>query len=110
MISMDFPGGSSGTIVYTSEGSPGLGKEYVEVHTGGISLALDDFRVLDVHRDGHRRRIQRRKRDKGHVAQFECLKRTLEGGGESYDLNPLDTMAWTLLALESATTGRAVHR
>jgi predicted dehydrogenase len=106
-IVMDFPGGSSVTIIYTPAGSPDVGKEYAEAHAGATSLLLDDFRSLEVHRDGRARRIRRRGHDKGHAAQFEQLRRVLSRVDSPDDLDPLDTMAWTLRAAASARTGRA---
>jgi predicted dehydrogenase/threonine dehydrogenase-like Zn-dependent dehydrogenase len=107
-IVLDFPGGSSATIAYTSGGAFGLGKEYVEAHKGDLSLVLHEFRALDIHCASHKRRIHGKKRDKGHAIQFEQLRQLLEGGCDPGP-DPLDTMAWTLLALESATTGGPVE-
>jgi predicted dehydrogenase len=107
-IVMDFPGGSVGTIIYTPEGSPDVGKEYLEVHSGATTLILNDWRVLEANRDGRVSRTRRRKRDKGHSAQLGHLKQVLIGAEEPEDLSPLETMAWTLRALESAGTGRAI--
>jgi predicted dehydrogenase/threonine dehydrogenase-like Zn-dependent dehydrogenase len=45
-VLLEYPDGSAGTVVYSGAGSSGVGKERVEVFTGGVSFVLDDFRVL----------------------------------------------------------------
>jgi predicted dehydrogenase/threonine dehydrogenase-like Zn-dependent dehydrogenase len=96
---LDFADGTTATIVYGSEGSPKLGKESVELHAGGRSAVLDDFRRLTVHGGKSRRGG----RDKGHAAQLRALL-----AGETEEPDPLATMAVTLAALRSAETGEAV--
>lgn len=38
--------GSVSTLVYTSEGNPGTGKERLELHWDGVSAVIDDFKSL----------------------------------------------------------------
>ena len=55
---------------YTVGGAEGLGKEYVEAHSGGRSGSLDDYRRLTTY-DGLRKHTRReREQDKGHFRQF----------------------------------------
>ena len=86
-------GGSTGSLVYTSLGDASLAKERVEVHAGGSSLVLDDFRELAVHRGGRIRRIGGRK-DKGIAAEIAALIAALEG-------EPGDLISWE--EIEAAT-------
>lgn len=48
IVTLEFPDGSVGTVVYTAAGSPEAGKERVEVFAGGATFILDDYRSLEV--------------------------------------------------------------
>jgi predicted dehydrogenase/threonine dehydrogenase-like Zn-dependent dehydrogenase len=48
-VTVSFADGSIGTVVYTGAGCAASGKERVEVFAGGATLAIDDFRALEVH-------------------------------------------------------------
>lgn len=69
-----YPEGSVVDIVYTSAGDGSAGKERYEVHCGGISAVLDDFRRLTIHSQG-RARIERAwlKADKGHESEWRAF-------------------------------------
>lgn len=73
-----FADGSTGTLVYTAEGSENLPKEYYEIHSGGRSAVLDDFRLLTLSEGGRSRKVKTRVQDKGHAAElehfFSCLR------------------------------------
>jgi len=65
--------GSVCHLIYTTNGSPGFGKERVEVHAGGASAILEDFRLLVLDDGTKRRRKKLWQSDKGHsgaVAAF----------------------------------------
>ncbi len=104
-VLLDFGPRGRATIVYVADGAASLGKEYVEAHAGGRSATLDDFRSLELHGAG-RTRTSKSSGDKGHDAQFAALGEvaTVADGPD-----PLDTMAVTLAALQSAQTGEAVR-
>lgn len=44
--------GSVSTVLYTSGGDRSAGKERVEVHAGGLTAAIDDFRRVQIRRSG----------------------------------------------------------
>ena len=48
-LTLQFPGGSLGTIHYFANGNAALPKEFIEVHAGGISAELPNFRSLKLH-------------------------------------------------------------
>jgi predicted dehydrogenase len=104
-LTLEFPGGSTAVILYTSENAQGVAKEYIEVHSGGRSAVVDDFRRLTLCDGKHRRRSGARRQDKGHKPQFASLRGTLMSLDGKIDPDPLDTMAMTLTALESAECG-----
>ena len=56
--------GPSGTLVYTSEGSDKMEKEYFEVFGGGQSAVIHDFRKAVIY-SGKKEKINRPHQDKG---------------------------------------------
>lgn len=108
VVSLGFASGSLATVVYTDEGAAGLPKEYVEVHGGGRSAALHDFRRLELFDGRSRRERRNRGGDKGHRAQFVHLMARLREGTAGEAPDPLDTMAVTLAALAAAGSEQEV--
>lgn len=77
-----FANGAIGTITYIAEGDKSFGKERVEVIGGGRVAALDDFRTLELVRNGQRNLTKSRLRqDKGHVGEWQALARSIREGG-----------------------------
>jgi predicted dehydrogenase/threonine dehydrogenase-like Zn-dependent dehydrogenase len=66
------------SLFYTALGNRGLGKERVELHTGGGSLVLDDFARLDVH-GLPARPVRLRSADKGHAAELQAFRDAIRG-------------------------------
>ena len=56
--------GSICTLLYTSRGGPGLPKEALELHQGGRSFVLDDYRALRSF--GMKADLRTRRQEKGH--------------------------------------------
>ena len=102
LVSLGFASGSLATVAYTDEGAAGLPKEYVEVHGGGRSAVLHDFRRLELFNGRSRRELRNRGGDKGHRAQLVHLMARLREGTDDDGPGPLDTMAITLAALAAA--------
>jgi predicted dehydrogenase/NADPH:quinone reductase-like Zn-dependent oxidoreductase len=82
IIQIDFSDGSSGTIHYVCSGDRAAGKERVEVFGGGAAAILDDFRMLELSRNG-RKRVERSRfsQDKGHRAEWQEFARAICSGG-----------------------------
>jgi predicted dehydrogenase/threonine dehydrogenase-like Zn-dependent dehydrogenase len=108
-ISLEYADGSLATVVYTDGGASGLPKELVEVHAGGRSAILDDFRSLEVREGSKRRRLGSRTQDKGHRRQFVRLREALAGSATAPVLDPLLSMKATLAALDAGCDGRGRH-
>src|SRR2546426_11945672 len=104
---MELADGSPAAVIYDAAGASALPKESIEAHFDGQSIVIDDFREL-VSYDGRKRRRHRGVRGKGHSEQFQHLGAVARGEGAPTTPDPLDTMAVTLAALESATTGYAI--
>jgi predicted dehydrogenase len=76
-----FAGGAVGTLLYSGSGASPLPKERIEAFGGGLAAVLDDFRRLELHRDG-RRTVEKARQDKGHRAELALFVRALRGDAE----------------------------
>ncbi|MCG3197033.1 MAG: Inositol 2-dehydrogenase/D-chiro-inositol 3-dehydrogenase [bacterium] len=79
-ILLRFADGSLGTLVYLSEGASGVSKELYEVHGGGKSAILDDFRSLTLYSGTRRKALRSRNQDKGHARELEHFFESLAKG------------------------------
>lgn len=80
VATLTFPDGSLGTITYVANGDSALPKERCEVFCGGAAAVLDNFRRLELFRNGRRRvETARLTQDKGHRGElrafFDALRR-----------------------------------
>ena len=79
-ITLSFVNGSAAQILYCANGDKALGKERIEVHGGGCSAVLDDFRRLDLLRDGRRATTRSLLRaDKGHADEWVAFVSAVQG-------------------------------
>jgi polar amino acid transport system substrate-binding protein len=109
-ISLGFANGSSANISYFSNGNKQLGKEYLEVFCNGVSVVVDDFRVMEVFGE-KKRKVKLKKQDKGHAAGVKAFIEALKQGkpapipfAEIY----LSSKA-TFAVLESIRERRMIH-
>jgi len=80
-VTLAFEDGSVASLLYLANGASGVDKEYVEVHRGGCSAVLRDFRELLLD-DGRRRRRRRlASPDKGQRALVHAFLDAARGGG-----------------------------
>ncbi len=76
-----FADGSLGTLSYLANGDKSFPKERVEVFGGGRVGVLDDFRSLELVRDGRRKVLHARLgQDKGHRAAWQAFLAAAAGG------------------------------
>jgi predicted dehydrogenase/threonine dehydrogenase-like Zn-dependent dehydrogenase len=81
-LALTFPDGSIGTLEYLANGDKAFPKERLEVFTGGQVGVLDDFRSLELVKNGKRRKYQSRLRqDKGHIGEWEAFKSAIANHG-----------------------------
>lgn len=111
VITINFAEGSVGTITYVASGDDSFPKERVEVFGGGAAAVLDDFRRLELLRNGRRKvHKSRLRQDKGHLSEWEAFVGALGKGGPA----PLafhDIAATTLTTfriIESLRSGQPV--
>lgn len=103
-----FAGGSTGTLVYAGAGDPRLPKERIEAFGAGTSAVLDDFRRLELYRNGDRS-VTKSAQDKGHRAEIAAFVAAAAGRAEPPDPRTyLDSTAATLALAESLRSGLAV--
>jgi polar amino acid transport system substrate-binding protein len=81
-IIVKFSDGSVGNINYFANGDRGLPKERVEVFGGGRSAVLDDFRQLEMWRDGKRKTSKRMSQDKGFDQELSAFVAAVREGSE----------------------------
>jgi len=112
VVQLTFPNGSLATISYLANGNRSVGKERIELHGGGRSAELQDFRRLTL-ANGDRRRVVRHwfRQDKGH--QGECaafIYAVQEGAALPIGLDDIyaSTLA-TFAAVESMRSGRKIQ-
>ena len=77
---LKFPNGTIGTITYMANGDKSVSKERLEVFGGGSVAMLEDFRRLELVRNG-RKQISRTRmeRDKGHKAEMRAFVDAVQG-------------------------------
>jgi len=78
---LSFADRSFGQLLYTARGSSGLPKERLEVHGGGATAVLDDFRSATIHIG--KRTIQIRGAGKGHAEELGDLLHVTTCGGRA---------------------------
>jgi len=110
-LTLQFENGSVGTITYLANGDKSIPKERVEVFAAGSVAILDDFRTLELTREGKRDRLTSKLRqDKGHRGEWEALTDAIRTGVAS-PIPFREIVATTLAtfrALDSARTGSAI--
>ncbi len=77
-VQIEFRDGSAGQLLYTARGAGALGKERVEVHAGGVSAVLDDFRTCTIHQGRKTHRVSAA--GKGHAEEIGALLAAVHGG------------------------------
>jgi predicted dehydrogenase/threonine dehydrogenase-like Zn-dependent dehydrogenase len=103
-----FANGTVASLVYAGSGDTRLPKERIEAFGGGVAAVLDDFRRLELYRDG-RRRVVRQAQDKGHRAQIACFIAAAAGRGTAPSIATyLASSRATLAIAESLRSGAAV--
>jgi predicted dehydrogenase len=81
VVTIEFVNGSLGEIVYVANGDKAFAKERLEVFGGGSVAVLDDFRRLELVRDG-RKQVSRSwlRQDKGHRDEWKAFTEAVRNG------------------------------
>ena len=108
-MTFTFPDGSIGVVDYLASGDKSFPKERVEVFCGGRIAVLDDFRLLEMVQDGHRRTVKKAQ-DKGWYAEWTAFAQAIRaGGGPTIPYEQLiGVTKATFAAIESLHSGNSV--
>jgi polar amino acid transport system substrate-binding protein len=80
-VQLSFENGSTGVITYVATGDRSGSKERLEVCGHGRTAIVDDFRTLELSRNGTRKRLRGGLRtDKGHLAEWKAFVHAVETG------------------------------
>ena len=111
LVSVRLANGSEGTIHYLANGDRAFSKERIEVFGGGSSAVLDDFRHLELVRNGRKESDRARwRQDKGHRAEWAAFADAIKRGAESpipFEEIVASTLA-TIRIDESAATAHSI--
>jgi predicted dehydrogenase/threonine dehydrogenase-like Zn-dependent dehydrogenase len=109
LISLRFASGSVGTISYLANGDRSFSKERIEIFGGGAIAVLEDFRRLELVRNGRKQTIHSRwRQDKGHSAEWAAFTKHVQRQGEA-PIHFEDIVCSTLATLridESVASGK----
>ncbi|MBN2386424.1 MAG: bi-domain-containing oxidoreductase [Anaerolineales bacterium] len=104
-----FPDGSLGVVDYLANGDRSFAKERVEVFCGGSLAVLDDFRTLEMVRDGRRKVRKLAGQDKGHVDEMRAWAAAVRSAEPPIPYEQLFGVARaTLAAVEALRTRHTV--
>lgn len=79
-MTFTFADGSIGVVDYLANGDKSFPKERIEVFCGGLVAVLDDFRTLQVTKDGKRKETKLMGQDKGHLSEMQALVGGIKSG------------------------------
>jgi predicted dehydrogenase len=112
VLTFGFPDGSLGVVSYLANGDKAFPKERLEAFCGGRVAVLDDFRSLELARDGRRDVTRARLRqDKGHQAIWGAFSAAILSGGAPpipYD-HLLGVTQASFAAVEALRTAQTVR-
>lgn len=108
-MTLTFPDGSIGVVDYLANGDKSFPKERLEVFCAGTIAVLDDFRVLQMIKDGSKKE-EKRAQDKGWVNEWKAFSASIrEAGAPPIPYEQLiGVTRATFAAVESIRTGRIV--
>jgi predicted dehydrogenase/threonine dehydrogenase-like Zn-dependent dehydrogenase len=110
-ITLTMANGSVGAIHYLSNGDTSVPKEYFEVHGGGQSAILDNYRTLALHRGNRRKRHSLFNQAKGHAEEVAAFcDAVTNGAAMPIDLETLMAVTQTTILIHrSLETGLPVE-
>jgi predicted dehydrogenase/threonine dehydrogenase-like Zn-dependent dehydrogenase len=81
-MTFSFPDGSIGVVDYLANGDKSFPKERVEVFCEGMVSVLDDFRRLEIVKDGKRKEEKLAAQDKGWKNEMRAFAKSIRDGSE----------------------------
>lgn len=107
-VNIAFADGSIAAIQYLANGDPSLPKERIEVFGGGVVTLIDDWRRLEISRDGDRETTKARSADKGHAAEVASFIDAVTAGRAHEADGVFWSSALTLQVPEALVAGHTV--
>ncbi|HEU4389237.1 MAG TPA: Gfo/Idh/MocA family oxidoreductase, partial [Blastocatellia bacterium] len=109
-ISITMSDGSVGSIVYAAAGDSSLGKERIEIFSGGAAAIIDDFKTGEWVGNGRRVKLDGGSGDKGHAAEIDAFIEAARGKAAApISIESLLATSLTTFAIaESTRTGKSV--
>jgi polar amino acid transport system substrate-binding protein len=102
-VTLQFSGGSLGTLQYTSSGNSSMPKEYVEIFGGGISAQLHNFRSVKLYGAKPSGKAKYANQVKGFKQEAEAFVKTFLSGERSpISFEELFSVAQATLLVEKA--------
>ena len=109
-VTLKFTDGSIANLLYLANGDRGVPKEFFEVFCQGGIARLDDFRILELSRNGKIRKLKAAQ-DKGHRRELELTVSAIRSGAAApipfEEL--LEVTETTLLVQEALASGDVLH-
>jgi predicted dehydrogenase/threonine dehydrogenase-like Zn-dependent dehydrogenase len=101
-VTISFADGSLANLLYLANGDKAVSKEHFEVFSEGGVAILDDFRTLELTRDGKTSRVKSR-RDKGHTRELQLTIEAVRAGATPpIDFEELIEVSRACFAVERA--------
>jgi polar amino acid transport system substrate-binding protein len=111
VLTLDFAGGSTATVIYSALGDPGYSKERVEVYCGGAVGVIEDFRRWVIW-EGRKKRVSgsARRPAKGHAEEIARFVACCQERGRCSDgfRQSVQSMAATFAAVRALGSGQRV--
>jgi predicted dehydrogenase len=110
LITLTLENGSQGTIAYLADGSAKVGKERIEVFTGGRTGVMDDYVTLSLYDGATVDQERSGSQDKGHYAEVAAFVAGVRSGQPPVPLAEVANVSLATLAIiESLRTGLPVR-
>jgi polar amino acid transport system substrate-binding protein len=93
-VIMKWDDGSLTSIHYFAVGSTELPKEYIELHTSGFSVVIEDFARMSIYKGGAKRTLELKKQDKGHRNHLLEFAKLLKG--ENSKIPPFEEYIYSM--------------
>lgn len=102
-VIVEYDDGSIGNLLYLTQGSMKVPKEYLEVFGGGKTVQLHNFEYLSTFAEASRKKIKGKGLDKGQKEEMASFVRSVKSGGSMpIDLDSLIDTTWLTLAAEES--------
>jgi predicted dehydrogenase/threonine dehydrogenase-like Zn-dependent dehydrogenase len=110
-VTVCYADGSVGNLLYLTQGSTKVPKEFLEVFGGGKTVQVHNFEALTIFEGNRQRHVKRRGVNKGHQEELQAFVTAVRSGSAMPIAvqSLLDTTLVTLAAAESLRTGQLVQ-